>query len=206
MVGLIDARSPEVYKLLTANKLSDTSPISAEMWTEHFQFRLCNHKRALLTCYLEDPTNLHGIIYSVTSYDLDKFLLLTLQFHPALVAGTGAWTLPFNAAISKHLYTKSSPGFDPFSTSFIKHAEKKIQDDRGKRHTENVLLPLLTDDLFHLFMSDGINPHLWNRVKITPLHKKGPTTSPTTSPKIIVCWLSMVVSIDFLQTWSGTCW
>jgi len=101
---------------------------------------------------------------------------------------------------------QSSPGFDPFSTSFIKHAEKKIQDDRGKRHTENVLLPLLTDDLFHLFMSDGINPHLWNRVKITPLHKKGPTTSPTTSPKIIVCWLSMVVSIDFLQTWSGTCW
>ena len=90
MVGLTDARSPEVYKLLTANKLSDTSPISAEMWTEHFQFRLCNHKRALLTCYLEDPTNLHGIIYSVTSYDLDKFLLLTLQFHPALVAGTGA--------------------------------------------------------------------------------------------------------------------
>ena len=109
MVGLIDAHSPEVYKLLTANKLSDTSPISAEMWTEHFQFRLCNHKRALLTCYLEDPTNLHGIIYSVTSYDLDKFLLLTLQFHPALVAGTGAWTLPFNAAISKHLYTNNPP-------------------------------------------------------------------------------------------------
>ena len=99
---------------------------------------------------------------------------------------------------------QSSPGFDPFSTSFIKHTEKIIQDDRGKRHTENVLLPLLTD-LFHLFLSDGITPHLWNKVKITPLHKKGPTTSPTTSPKIIVCWLSMVVSIDFLQTWSGTC-
>ena len=70
-----------------------------------------------------------------------------------------------------------SPGFDPFSTSFIKHAEKTIQDDRGKRHTENVLLPLLTD-LFHLFLSDGVTPHFWNRVKITPLHKKGPTTSP----------------------------
>jgi len=45
------------------------------------------------------------------------------------------------------------------------------------RDTENVLLPLLTD-LFHLFLSDGITPHLWNKVKITPLHKKGPTTSP----------------------------
>ena len=28
-------------------------------------------------------------------------------------------------------------------TSFIKYAEKTIRDDRGKSHTENVLLPLL---------------------------------------------------------------
>ena len=106
MVGLINARSPEVYKLLTENKRSDTSPISAESWTEHLQSYLCNHKRALLTCYLDDPTYLHGISYSVTSYNLDKFLL---RFHPALVAGTGAWTLPFNAAVSKHLYTSYLP-------------------------------------------------------------------------------------------------
>ena len=39
MVGLTDARSPEVYKLMTANKRSDTSPISAESWTEHLQSR-----------------------------------------------------------------------------------------------------------------------------------------------------------------------
>ena len=90
MVGLINARSPEVYKLLTENKRSDTSPISAESWTlSTFNLILCNHKRALLTCYLDDPTCLHGISYSVTSYDLDKFIL-TLQFHLALVAGTGA--------------------------------------------------------------------------------------------------------------------
>jgi len=48
---------------------------------------------------------------------------------------------------------------------------------RGKSHTENVLLPLLTD-LFHLLLSDGVTPHLWHKVKITPLHKKGPITSP----------------------------
>jgi len=71
---------------------------------------------------------------------------------------------------------QSSPGFDPFSTSFIKHAEKTIQDGRGKRNTENVLLPFFTD-LFHLFLLDGVTPHLWNKVKITPLHQKGPTTS-----------------------------
>jgi len=41
MVGLIDARSPEVYKLMTANKRSDVSPISAESWTEHLQPQEC---------------------------------------------------------------------------------------------------------------------------------------------------------------------
>jgi len=71
-----------------------------------------------------------------------------------------------------NMSTQTSPGFDPFSASFIKHAEKTIQDDRGKSHTENVLLPLLTD-LFHLLLSDGVTPHLWHKVIITPLHKKG---------------------------------
>jgi len=37
MLGLIDARSPEVYKQTTANKRSDISPISAESCNEHFQ-------------------------------------------------------------------------------------------------------------------------------------------------------------------------
>ena len=54
-----------------------------------------------------------------------------------------------------NMSTQSSPGFDPFSASFIKHAEETVRDDCGKRHTENVLLPLLTD-LFHLFLSDGV--------------------------------------------------
>ena len=72
---------------------------------------------------------------------------------------------------------QSSPGFDPFSAFFIKHAEKTVRDDRGKSHTENVLLPLLTD-LFHLLLSDGVTPHLWHKVIITPRHKKGPITSP----------------------------
>jgi len=96
---------------------------------------------------------------------------------------------------------QSGPGFVPFSNSFIKHAEKAIQDDRGKRHTEHVLLPLLTD-LFHLFLSDGVTPHLWNRVKITPVHKKGPTTSPKNYRLLAIYGCK---SIDFLQTWSGTC-
>jgi len=73
--------------------------------------------------------------------------------------------------------TQSSPNFAPFSASFIKHAEETVRDDRGKSHTENVLLPLLTD-LFHLLLSDGVTPHLWHKVKITPLHKKVLITFP----------------------------
>ena len=38
-----------------------------------FNHILCNHKRVFLLCYLDDPTHLHVISYSVTSYDLDKF-------------------------------------------------------------------------------------------------------------------------------------
>ena len=90
MVGLIDARSPEVYKLVTANKGTTFLLFLLSHGLSTFNHILCNHKRAFLTCYLDDPTYLHGISYLVTSYDLDKFLLLTLQFHPALVAGTGA--------------------------------------------------------------------------------------------------------------------
>jgi hypothetical protein len=124
----------------------------------------------------------------------DKFFLLTLQSHPVLVEGTLTWTLPFNVAMSELLWTSYplyilwlQPLKKTFQTwtrspaqvltlavsaSFIKHAEKTVRDDRGKSHTEKVLLPLLTD-LFHLLLSDGVTPHLWHKVKITPLHKKG---------------------------------
>jgi hypothetical protein len=94
---------------------------------------------------------------------------------------------------------QSSPGFDPFPTSFINHAEITVQDDRGKRYTENMLLLLLTG-LFHLFLSDGVTPHLWNKVKITPLHKKG-NYVPQKLSFAGYQWLYL----NLLQTWSGTC-
>ena len=42
---------------------------------------------------------------------------------------------------NSNMNVQSSPGFHPFSTSFIKHAEKTIQDDRSKRHKEVLPLP-----------------------------------------------------------------
>ena len=102
--------------------------------------------------------------------------------------------------------TQSSPGFDPFSASFIKHAEKTVRDDRGKSHTENVLLPLLTD-LFHLLLSDGVTPHLWHKVKITPLHKKGPAiTSPQNYRLLAIngCIYRLFANVvrDLLMDWA----
>jgi hypothetical protein len=48
MVGLIDARSLEVYKLMTANKRSDISPYSAESWTEHLQSHFVQPQESVL--------------------------------------------------------------------------------------------------------------------------------------------------------------
>jgi len=160
-----------------------------------FNHILCIPKKVLLTYYLDNLIYLHGISYSVANCGLDKFFLLTLQSHPVLVEGTATWTLPFNVAMSEHLcisyplyilwlpplkktfqtWTRSPAQVLTLavSASFIKHAEETVRDDRGKSHTEKVLLPLLTD-LFHLLLSDGVTPHLWHKGKITPLHKKGP--------------------------------
>jgi len=97
------------------------------------------------------------------------------------------------------------PRFWPFLSSFIKHAEKTVRDDRGKSHTENVLLPLLTD-LFHLLLSDGITPHLRHKVKTTPLHKKGPITSPQNYRLLAIngCIYRLFANVvrDLLMDWA----
>ena len=68
-----------------------------------------------------------------------------------------------------NMNTQCSPGFDPFSASFIKHAEETVRDDRGKSHTENVLLPLLTD-LFHLLLSDW--GAMYEHLRVVPPGKR----------------------------------
>ena len=100
---------------------------------------------------------------------------------------------------------QSSPGFDPLSASFIKHAEKTFKGDRGKRHTENVLLPLLSDLSSE---QDGTPPVPVRRCHPTSLKQiqnlaSAQERSNYIPPKVLICLLSMAVSIDFLQTWSG---
>ena len=197
MVGLIDSRSPEVYKLMTANKRTEISPISAEAWTEHLRSHFMQPqevvpgmgRRAILPArhqLLSDQLRSGQVLPSdiaVPPGPGGRFR----QMNTAFLRGSEqapVYELPpahtLTTTIQKNMSkmnTQSSPGFDPFPASFIKHAEKTVRDERGKRHTENILLPLLTD-LFHLFLSDGVTPQLWNKAKITPLHKKGSITAP----------------------------
>jgi len=197
MVGLIDTRSPEVYKLMAANKRTDISPISAEAWTEHLQTHFVQPQESapdlparsslpvrhqLLSSQLRSGQVLPSDI-AVPPGPGGRYRNMNATFQRSIERAP-VYNLPsihdLAATVQKNISnmnTQSSPGFDPFPASFIKHAEKTIRDDRGKRHTENVLLPFLTE-LFHLFLSGGVTPHLWNKVKITPLHKKGPVTAP----------------------------
>ena len=90
MVGLIDARSPEVYKLMTANKGSDISPISAQSWTEHLQSDFVQPQVSV-------PDVLPGRSSLPTWHQLLSDQLRPEQVFPSdtavppgLVAGTGA--------------------------------------------------------------------------------------------------------------------
>ena len=85
-----------------------------------------------------------------------------------------------------NMNVQSSPGFDPFSTSFIKHAEKTVQDDRGKRHAENVLLPFLLT--CSICSCQTVSPHIFGTKSELRLCTK---KVQLRSPKIMVCWLSM---------------
>ena len=198
LVGLIDARSPEVYKLMTANKHTEISPISAEAWTQHLyshfvqpqeyvtdmQYGRSNlpARHQLLSDQLRSGQVLPSDIAvplgpGRRSRQMSTTVLCNTERAPTYeLPPTHTLATTIQQNISK-MNTQSSPGFDPFSASFIKHAEKMVQDERGKRHIENVLLPFLTD-LFLLFLTDGVTPRLWNKAKITPLHKKGSITTP----------------------------
>eukprot|EP00983_Pelagomonas_calceolata_P026116 820331-Pelagomonas_calceolata.AAC.1 len=54
---------------------------------------------------------------------------------------------------------------------------REYTNDRGKRQTENVVLPFLTD-LFRLLLSAGVLPQAWKKTRITPLYKRDALSNP----------------------------
>ena len=105
MVGLIDARSPEVYELMTANKQSDISPISAESWTEHLQSHSVQPQESV-------PDVLPGQFNVPTRYQVLSDQLRSGQVFPSDIAvppGPGgryrSMDTTFQRSKSEHQYT-----------------------------------------------------------------------------------------------------
>ena len=152
MVGLIDTRSPKVYELMTAIKRTDISPISAESWTEHLQSHFVQLQESA-------PDLLPGQFNLPARHQLLSGQLRSGQVLPSDIAvppSPGGRYRNMNTTVQRsnerapvyelppihtlattikksisNMNTQSSPGFDPFSASFIKHAEKTVRDDRA---------------------------------------------------------------------------
>ena len=66
--------------------------------------------------------------------------------------------------------------------------------------------PFFLTCLFHLLLSDGVTPHLWHKVIITPLHKKGPITSPQNYRLLAIngCIYRLFANVvrDLLMDWA----
>jgi len=137
MDGLIDARSPEVYKLMTANKRSDISPISAESWTEHLHSHIVQ-PQVSVPDVLPRRSNLptrHQLLSDQLRSGQQVSPDIAVPLGPGSRYRSMSTTFQRSnehAPVYELLPIQSSPGFDPSSTPFIKHAET-IQDDRGKK-------------------------------------------------------------------------
>jgi len=225
MVGLIDARSPEVYKLMTANKRSDIPPISAESWTEHLQL-ICatTRERAWRATWTIRP--------SCTSSATQWPVTIWTSFSFWHCNPTRSWWQVRSLNTTFQRSNEQAPVYEllpyilwlplsrkTFQTWTCSPAQIMIHSlllssntqrkqfrmiDHGKRHTGKFLLPFLLTCSIHSFQTVSWSPHIFGtKSKKLRLCTKKVQLRP---PKNIVCWLSMVVSIDFLQTWSGTCW
>jgi hypothetical protein len=132
-------------------------------------------------------------------------------------------TLPFNAALrSEHLNTSYPPYIlwlplsrKTFQTWTCSPAQVLIRSlllsssTQRKRFRMIVVRDTQKTSCFSFLLTCSIcscqtvSPHIFRTKSKVRLCTKKVQLRP---PNIIACWLSMVVSIDFLQTWSGTCW
>jgi len=200
MVGLIDSRSADIYKMMKAQKRVDTTPISADAWTAHLEqhfkqpvendFRLharlpTRHQalsnqlrsRLVLPSDLAVPPGPGGRYRqdAVVNPPADNLQLPPPATHYELPSVESL--ISYVRRNVSRMNLDSSPGFDHFATPFIKKAERHYRDGLDKLRKENVLLSTLTD-LFHLLLSSGVLPQPWLKTKITPLHKKGALSDP----------------------------
>jgi len=91
--------------------------------------------------------------------------------------------------VSRHISsmpTQSSSGLDIISSAFIKYAYKRVpRQQGGGTEDTHVLTPHITS-FFHLLIRKARIPNAWKEAGLTPIHKKGPVTSPNNYRMIAV--------------------
>ena len=227
VVNLIDSRNVDAYKVMRLRKHQLTTPIPADIWTQHLQqhfaethqgsnsrghthARLPPNHQALsdqLRSRLVTPSEIAtppgpGGRYRQRSDNAEP----PVQPNSYNIPDTATLTFYVQRNVSR-MNTDSSPGFDILSTPFIKHAERDYTTDRGKRQTENVLLPLLTD-FSRLLLSAGALPQSWKKTKITPVHKRNALTDPRSYRMLAIngCLYRLYANVvrDILTAWALT--
>jgi len=200
MVGLIDSRSVDIYKMMKAQKHVGTTPISADAWTAHLEQQFRQPVENDFRIHARLPTRHQALSNQLCSrlilpsdlavspgpggrYRQDAVVnppLNNLQLPPPAThyeLSSVEYLISYVQQNVSRMNMYSSPGFDPFATPFIKKSERHYRDGRDKLRKENVLLFTLTD-LFHLLLSSVVLPQPWFKTKITPLHKKGALSDP----------------------------
>jgi exonuclease III len=229
IVDLIDSRNVDAYKVMRLRKHQLRSPIPADIWTQHLQqhfvqthqdsnYRGRTHARLPPKHQaLSDQLRSRSVTPSEIATPPGpggRYRQRSDNAEPPVQPSPNTYTIPDTATLASHIQrnisrmnSDSSSGFDNFSTPFIKYAEREYTTDRGKRQTENVLLPLLTV-FFRLLLSAGALPKAWTKTKITPVHKRNALTDPKSYRMLAIngCLYRLYANVvrDILTAWALT--
>jgi len=227
IIDMIESRNVDAYKVMRLRKHQLTTPIPADIWTQHLQEHFVHTRQDINSrgrTFSRLPPNHQALSNqlrsrSVTASEIatppgpgGRYRQRSDNAETPVQPSPITYTVPDTATLSSYVQrnvsrmnTDSSPGFDIFSTPFIKHAEREFTNDRGKRQTEDVLLPLLTH-LFRLLLSAGALPNAWKKTKITPVHNRNAQTDPKNYRMLAIngCLYRLYANIvrDILTAWA----
>lgn len=153
IVDLIDSRNVDAYKVMRLRKHNLTTPITADIWTQHLQQHFVqthqdNNSRGRTHARL--PPNHQAVSdqlrsRSVTPSEIatppgpgGRYKQRSHNAEPPVQPSPNTYTVQDTTTLTSYVQRNvsrmnidSSPGFDTFSTLFIKHAEREYTTDRG---------------------------------------------------------------------------
>ena len=169
LVDMIDLRDVKAYKAMKVKPQCQTTPIPADVWTNHLKDHFVQNS------VTERNEGLSSGLPS--GFQLQSIQLRTGQTTPSEIVtppGPGGryrqnnrsnegprliqtstsqiYETPSAAELSTYVQTNisrmngdSSSGFDPYTTPFIKYAVEKYKDENAREQSKNILQPLLTN-------------------------------------------------------------